>query len=210
MSSIRVEAARRSGNVVVVSNRRRLLWVLLGAVAFGVLIAVVKGQEDDVRNVIGNMSAPWVVLPFLAGMAFRRPLRGALVGVLATEVAFLAFYVAEAVILDLGPHPWYVDLKLTVGTVYIYETLGLVSGAVYGALGALFAKRRTTRLTATVGAAFVAEPLIVWVMWKGSIWGGPGILDYPALWIGEVVLGLCLIALPYDLARRRRPWVCGH
>ena len=184
--------------------RRRIAWVLLGAIAFGVLAAVVKGQEADVRNVIGNMSAPWVVPPFLAGLAFPRLWRGALVGVLATEVAFLAFYVAEAVILDLGPHPWYIDLQLTVGTLYIYETLGLVSGAVYGALGALFASTRSGLVAASVGVAFVAEPLIVWAMWKGSVWGGPGILAYPALWIGEVAVGAALVGLAFRLARRGR------
>jgi hypothetical protein len=44
-------------------------------------------------------------------------------------------------VLDLGPHPWYTDLKLTLGSGRVYETWGLLTGALYGALGGLWASR---------------------------------------------------------------------
>ncbi len=177
------------------SQRRRLVWLLLAGLAFGVLVAVVKGQEDNARNALGNASAPWVVVPFFAGAAYTRPLHGALAGIAVTVAAFLGFYVAEAAILDLGPHPWYVDLRLTLGTLNIYEKFGFLSGSVYGALGSVWATRRLPMAAvaaSAVGLAFVVEPLVVWTLWHEGIWGGPGILHYPGLWITEIAIGLAL------------------
>jgi hypothetical protein len=189
-------------HVPVVSPRRRLALLLLGGLAFGIAMAVVKGQHDDVRNALGNASAPWVAAPFLAGMSCRRPLHGAGVGVAVTVAAFLGFYVAEAAILDLGPHPWYVDLELTVGTVYVYERFGLLSGVLCGALGSLWAARRSLLAAVAVGLAFVAEPLVVLALWRGGLWGGPGILRYPGLCAAEIALGIALtVGLRWRSAR---------
>jgi hypothetical protein len=179
---------------------RRLLLILAAAVAFGVVMAVVKGQADDARNALGNMSAPWIVVPFLAGSGFARARHGALAGIVATLAAFAGFYVAEAVILDLGPHPWSVDLRLAAGTINVYERAGVLSGALYGALGTLWATGRVRAAALAVGFAFVVEPLVVLALWRGNLWGGPGILRFPALWIGEIVLGVILAAA---LFRRR-------
>jgi uncharacterized protein DUF6518 len=179
-----------------VTHGRRLIWLLLGGLAFGVVVAVVKGQADDVRNALGNTSAPWVVPPFIAGMSYGRALHGALAGVAVTIAAFLGFYVAEAVILDLGPHPWYVDLQLTVGTIYIYEKFGLVSGLVYGALGSLWASRRLVAAAVAVGLAFVAEPVVVYALSRAGLWGA-SLARYPGLWIAEAIVGLALVAWFY-------------
>jgi Family of unknown function (DUF6518) len=179
----------------------RLARILLAAVAFGVLVAVVKGQHDDARNVVGNTSAPWMVVPFVAGMAYRRAWHGALVGVAATAVAFAGFYVAEAVILDLGPHPWYVDLRLAAGTVNVYEKLGVLSGAAYGALGVIWAVRRSLPAALALALAFVLEPALVLALARGGIWGGGSLVDHPGVWLGEVAVGLAL-ALGFWRARR--------
>ena len=182
---------------------RRVALLIAAAVAFGVVMAVVKGQADDARNAAGNMSAPWIVVPFLAGARFARPWHGLVAGVAATLAAFAGFYVAEAVVLDLGPHPWYVDLRLAAGTVNVYERAGVLSGALYGALGTLWATGRLRAAALAVGSAFVVEPLIVLALWRGNLWGGPGILRYPGLWVTEVVVGVVLAAALY----RRRPAV---
>jgi hypothetical protein len=183
---------------------RALGRIIAAALAFGVLVAVVKGQQADARGALGNMSAPWMVVPFLAGMRFASPGRGALAGAAATLAAFLGFYVTEAAVLDLGPHPWYVDLRLAAGTVNVYERLGVLSGALYGALGAIWASRRLLAAPLAVAAAFVAEPLIVLALARTGLWGGE-LLDHPALWAGEVVVGLAAIAWLCVRAPRRRP-----
>jgi predicted lysophospholipase L1 biosynthesis ABC-type transport system permease subunit len=54
------------------SRGRKLGLVLLAGIAFGVLVAVVKGQHTGVRNALGNTSAPWMLAPFLAGALYPR------------------------------------------------------------------------------------------------------------------------------------------
>jgi hypothetical protein len=68
-----------------VSPARKLTLLLLGSVAFGVIMAVIKGQNAGVRDAVGNLSAPWVVIPFLA--ATREILIGVGVGAIAYVAA---------------------------------------------------------------------------------------------------------------------------
>lgn len=167
-------------------------WLLAGAV-FGLAFAVIKGQDTGVRDALGNTSAPWVVLPFLAGTRYPGLRRAALVGLATTLAAFFGFYLAEAAILDLGPHPWYTDLQLTLGSGHVYEAWGLLSGSIYGALGGAWAARSLLVAPVAVGLAFVCEPLLVFLLARGGIWDG-GLLHYDWLWITEVMLGIGGIA----------------
>jgi Family of unknown function (DUF6518) len=126
-----------------VAGSRKLIALLVAAVVFGVLMAVVKGQDTGVRDALGNTSAPWVLLPFLAGTRYTRIWHAALIGLATTLSAFFGFYLAEAAILDLGAHPWYTDLQLTLGSGRLYEKWGLASGLVYGALGGIWTSSTT-------------------------------------------------------------------
>jgi hypothetical protein len=177
--------------------------LLLGALVFGLVMAGIKGQDVGVRDVLGNTSAPWIVIPFLAGARYSSVWRATLVGVATTLAALLGFYVAEAAILDLGPHPWYIDLKLTAGSVNIYEKWGVFSGALYGALGGLWATRRSVPAAAAVGLAFVCEPAIVLVISRAGIWGGGGLLDYPWMWVSEILIGVGALAYVSAISRWR-------
>jgi hypothetical protein len=185
------------------SRGRKLGLLLVAAIAFGVLVAVIKGQDVGARNALGNTSAPWVVVPFLAGTFYSRVWQAALVGVATTLAAFFGFYLAEAAILDLGEHPWYVDLKLTLGSGQVYEIWGLLSGVVYGALGWLWASRSLVAAPIAVGLAFICEPLIVFALVRVGVWGGGGLLDHPWLWITEVLFGLGCIAFAVTKAQAR-------
>jgi hypothetical protein len=181
-------------------TRGRILALLvLGAVAFGAIVAFIKGEDTGVRNALGNTSAPWVVVPFLAGTFYSRVWQAALIGVATTLAAFFGFYLAEAAILDLGPHPWYVDLQLTLGSGHVYEVWGAPVGLVYGVLGRLWASRAYRAAPIAVGLAFVSEPLIVFGLMRAGVWGGGGLLDHPWLWAMEIVAGLAVIA--YALAK---------
>jgi hypothetical protein len=182
---------------------RVLLLLLFGAIAFGVLVAVIKGDDVGVRNALGNMSAPWVIVPFLAGTLSSRAWHAALIGVATTLAAFFGFYLAEAVILDLGPHPWYVDLKLTLGSGHLYEIWGTPVGLIYGLLGWLWASRSSAAAALAVGLAFVSEPLIVLALRRADLWGGGGLFDYPWLWATEVAIGLAAIAYALATAQPR-------
>jgi hypothetical protein len=114
-----------------------------------------------VRDALGNTSAPWMFVPFLAGTRFARVWHGALAGVATTLAALFGFCLPEAAILDLGPHPWYTDLELTLGSGRVYETWGLVTGSIYGALGAIafvLAKAQTWAMPLAEQAVSPAEP----------------------------------------------------
>ncbi|HEU5212053.1 MAG TPA: hypothetical protein VFU10_04730 [Gaiellaceae bacterium] len=165
-------------------------------------MAVIKGQDAGVRDAIGNTSAPWVVIPFLAGTRYRSLGWGLLVGVGATLAAFVGFYAAEAAVLDLGTSSWKHALSLTLGSGRIYEEWGLLSGALYGALGSLWATRRWLAAGAAVGLAFIFEPLIVLALERAQMWGGSGPLEYRWMWTTEVLLGIGAIALALTRLRR--------
>jgi hypothetical protein len=186
-----------------VAPARKLALLLLGSVAFGVIMAVIKGQDAGVRDALGNLSAPWIVIPFLAATRCSSIWRATLVGIATTLASLLGFYVAEAAILDLGPHPWYIDLKLTAGSVNIYEKFGVFSGALYGALGGLWATRRSVLAAAAVGLAFVCEPAITLVTSRAGLWGGGGLLDYPWLWVAEILIGVGAIAYVLEISKSR-------
>lgn len=188
------------------SRGRKLGLVLLAGIAFGVLVAVVKGQDTGVRNALGNTSAPWMLVPFLAGALYPRLWHAALVGLATTLAAFFGFYLAEAAVLDLGPHPWYTDLKLTLGSGRVYETWGLLTGALYGALGGLWASRSLVVAPIAVGLAFICEPLIVFALLRARVWNGGDLLDHPWLWITEMLVGLGCIAFAVTRAQARSAW----
>jgi hypothetical protein len=40
--------------------------VLLGAIACGIGLSVLKGDGEGVRSAVGNLSVPWLLIPFVA------------------------------------------------------------------------------------------------------------------------------------------------
>ena len=185
------------------SWRRRLAIVLAGAAGFGLLMAVIKGQGAGARDALGNISAPWLLLSFLAGSTFARVRVAALLGLVAALAALAAFYAGESVILDLGPHSWLTDLNLTMRAGGYYFIQGLVSGPIFGALGGLWARRRSATVGVVPALLFALEPLIV-LVYQRSTGGSPteaGLLThYPWMWATEVLAGVAAVTL---IVRRR-------
>jgi hypothetical protein len=166
----------------------------MSGLAFGVLVAIVKGHDFDARDALGNLSAPWVVAPFVGGTRFRRLWRSTVAGVAVTLAAFLGFYVAEAAILDLGTNSWIERLNLTLAAGRYWETWGLVSGSLYGLLGGLWASRRLPSAPAAIGLAFAAEPLIVFLLAQYGVWSRQ-LFDYVWMWIGEIAIGAIVVVV---------------
>jgi Family of unknown function (DUF6518) len=178
--------------------------VLVGAACFGLLMAAIKGQGADARDAFGNLSAPWLLLSFVAGACAARIRVAALVGLAAALTALAAFYIGESVILDLGRHSWITDLNLTMRAGRIYFVQAVVSGPLLGGLGGVWAKRRSALVAAAVALLFAFEPLTVWLYERrtGSSGGAGALTHYRWMWIGEVLLGL--IAAAFVTARRVR------
>ncbi|MEV5012598.1 MULTISPECIES: hypothetical protein [unclassified Streptomyces] len=177
---------------------RSLLLILSAAFAFGVAAALLKGTEAGVRQVYGNMSAPWLLLGFLPASRARGVLRGMAVGTIATLIGLTGFYLAYGLISGLGDHGVLGDLRLEfMGNLYWFER-GLISGPVMGALGAWSARRHYVAPLPVTGLLFVLEPLAVLAMVSLPAlnralfnWGDQPVVPY----LVEAVLGVALCAL---------------
>lgn len=167
--------------------------IVLTAATFGVAVAVLKGSDAGLRDAIGNISAPWVLLPYFAGTLNRGLIRGALMGGATSLAALTGFYVAEAFVLDLGGHPVLSNLALTLDAGRLYFIAGLVTGPPLGALAGISARHRRAMSAVVVALALAGEPLAVfaWLRSQGIAAADTGfVVQYPALWMGEVALGL--------------------
>lgn len=177
----------------------RIALLVMAAVAFGALESVVKGNGAGVRDGIGNLSAPWVIVPLLAGAAGSRGsmLLGAVVGLLTSLAALVGFYVANAFVLDLGPHSTPHEIGLTLNAGNVWFKAGAMSGPAMGALGAWAARRGGFVVAWSVVALVVFEPLVVYLTYMashGRFAGGDG--QWNGVYAAEAALGaLAAVAL---------------
>ena len=149
----------------------RVVVVLVAAFAFGVLAAWAKGQNtggvaytSQLRGVIGNLSTPWLLVPFFAGMQCTRLRQGALVGLAATLCALVGFYLVSTLVENLGGHGFLGDLRVELRGNRAYFEGGVVTGPIFGTLGAWWHRRRHARAALLVGALLIAEPLVMVVL----------------------------------------------
>jgi hypothetical protein len=175
------------------SNRTRIVMALLVAFLFGIVASAVKGGGGGVRDGIGNLSAPWIIVPLLAAAVGSkgRIAIGAAVGALATLAALVGFYVANAFVLDLGSHSMVHDLDLTLNAGNLWFKAGAVSGPVMGAAGAWAIRRGGVMVAAIAIASVVLEPLAVYLAYvgsKGYFAGGNG--EWNEVYAGEAATGV--------------------
>jgi hypothetical protein len=176
-----------------VRGAARILLVVLAAVVFGAAMSVMKGNGAGVRDGIGNLSAPWVIAPMLGGAAAARGriFAGAVIGLLTTVAALAGFYLANAFVLDLGPHSTFHDLGLTLDVGNLWFKAGAVSGPVMGAAGAWASRRGRFTVAAIVIATVVLEPLAVYLVYFGSGgFFGAGDGQWNGIYAGECIVGL--------------------
>jgi len=208
---------------VAVAARRRPTWqasdvpwrragTFAACFAFGALAELFKARGSwafDLRSELGNLSAPWLVLPLLPALRSRSVLRGAATGLAATLCALAGFYVMET-LLFLPAFEEQGGLLARLVWVFrgglIWFALGLISGPVMGALGSVLGRRRSW-VAPVVGALLVGEPLVLSIFGDRRIPLPPPLyLDWHFEWtvvhLLEVALGAALIVA--FLARR--PW----
>jgi hypothetical protein len=211
---------------------RRFGLVILGAFTFGLLAAWAKGPNGGIdtfstfRTDLGNLSAPWLLVAFLAGTQASRLMWGALLGLAATLSALFGFYLLSSMIVDLGSHSLLGDLWRELSANRIYLEAGLASGPIFGALGAWWTRTRTLGASIVVGALMIAEPLATLALGmissNGALrspelpavvrgvsgWGltpgGSGDAVSYAVYATELVVGLCVLLLAALSARQRR------
>jgi hypothetical protein len=184
----------------------RTVLVLTLAVLFGAAMSWLKGNGSGFRDAIGNASAPWLLVSFLAGAAAgsRRLAIGAMAGLVATLAALAGFYMANSVVLDLGPHPWLTDLALTVRSGVYWAERALVSGPVFGVLGGCWRRDRSLAAAGAIAAMFVLEPA-AWWLYNLRLHGGAAyaVPQYPALGVAEIAVGFAAFVLLKARTRTR-------
>ena len=190
------------------SSRLRILLVLVGAFAFGLLAAWAKGPNTDglstisqVRADLGNVSTPWLLVPFLAGARSRKAGPGALLGLAATMSALFGFYVLTSLLVDLGNHGIVQDLGRELEANRIYLASGLLSGPLFGALGAWWRRSRSLGASVVAGTLLVGEPIVLAGVGALLPWAAVGRnLISIAFYTAELALGLVFL-----LVARTRP-----
>ena len=185
-------------------NPWRSVALLSGAVAFGVSVSVLKGNTVGPREGLGNISAPWLILPYLVtrGVRVTHVKLGATVGALSTLLGLLGFYLGDAVVFNLGGHDWQTDVSLTLRGGRLYFLLALITGPIVGVLTVLSWRGPRGAGAATSGALFLFEPLV-----QVTRRQYPNSIDhYSVLWPGEVLLGAVILSVGVFLVVRvRRP-----
>lgn len=177
---------------------RRPIVIAFAALAVGVAMSLLKGSGGGARLQLGNLSAPWLLVAFLAGSRYRRIGAAAGAGVLATIVALLGFYGEQSPIADFSgasvrfvedpPQMW----AFLVGPHGIVYAGGVATGLLFGALGHAWAARGSRLALGALAVAFLAEP-VAQLGAGAMIGGGDALQRYWWLWLGEIVLGFVLL-----------------
>ena len=134
---------------------------------------------------VSLLSAPWLVLPFLAGATQRDPRRAALLGLGCTYAALLGYG-----LMTLSPVE---HAHLTVATIrgfLVSERAVLVGGIVTGPLFGWFGQQWRTR-RAIAGALVTAAVLCLEPFARRAV-ARP--IDDRSVWLAEVAAGLALAA----------------
>jgi hypothetical protein len=168
-------------------------------------MAVLKGNGTGIRNDVGNLSAPWLLVPFVASAVASngRIPRAVIVGTVASLLALLGFYVANSFVLQLGPHSWIEDVRLAVSGGRRWYVLALVSGPFFGALGGLWRRSHHQILGVCAFAVLIAEPIVEWMLKNQSVGGFFVSSPSPSVWLGESMVGLIACASVLLLSERQ-------
>lgn len=134
---------------------------------------------------VSLLSAPWLLLPFLAGATQREPKRAALLGLACTYAALLGYG-----LMTLSPienaHLSAASIRAFVLSEREVFIGGIVTGPLFGWFGQQWRTRRALLGALVTAAALCLEPLAR----RGSV--NP--IRFRDVWIAEVALGLALAA----------------
>ena len=181
------------------------LIVTLVGLAFGAAVQQLGAASSSLGGwsaTAAQVSAPWLILPFLAGMTQEAPRRAMIVGVVVTEAALLGYFAMTYSPLEI--HPWsldrFVDGMIAITTRGFYNPAfiisGLITGPAFGLLGQRWRVRRSWVSAALVAGALCFEPLARWASGR--------LMEPPEIWIAEVTLGL-FVAGTFAFILMRRP-----
>lgn len=139
---------------------------------------------------VSGMSAPWLVLPFVAGLTQDEERRAMVLGLVVTLSALLGYFVMAHSPAEGAPvDEWAQRVLRMIATGYnpLWVVGGIVTGPVFGLLGQRWRTRRSWVSAAAVSVALCLEPLAR---------GVSGVLTGPSsVWVAEIALGLVAAGL---------------
>jgi hypothetical protein len=185
-----------------VSSRTGWVVSLAGAAAFGAIdqyLGTVRFLVEFGRwpSTASQVSATWLLLPFLAGCTQRTARSAAAIGLASTQVALACYALMtvspfEGVALAAAPNA----LAAMAAANMIYVVCGLATGPAYGWLGYRWRIARSPVAAALVIGALCLEPLV-----RGAV----GERYDPAIvWRVEVALGVAAAVAFAAMIRARR------
>jgi hypothetical protein len=184
-------------------NRLRQQGVFLAALAvgfaFGAAEQYILASGHVTRGTWGptlsQLSAPWLVLPFLLGCSQVRPRRAAVLGLTVTLAGLAGYFTMMWSPVEGVPWSQFAATWPTLlASQWRNIVGGLFTGPLFGYLGQRWRTSRWWVSAAFVAGAFCLEPLARWV--AGELW--PPVF----VWRAEVALGVTL-ALTFMFARPR-------
>jgi hypothetical protein len=200
-----------------------LIIALTAACAFGAIDQYLGGLRSSFLTDASGMSAPWLLVPFLAGAWQPSQRRAALAGLAATWLSVLAYVVMIISPMEgthLGPRPPGLTgtwtqlsphlLLVTLASQWLWFAGGLITGPLYGWLGYRSRSGRSWATALVAVLPVLLEPVARVLAARfglaqvsGLPFGGQG--HGPAA-IAEVAVGLLLTgAVLMAMVRARRP-----
>ena len=177
------------------SRPARLALCLMVAFLFGLTVSHIPAW-------VGNLAAPWLALPFLAGWVQRSWLWSAVTGVLAVEVCVAAFYLntlppLDPVYLGLAPSTSHAGVVVAAVAWWLgfhsqWVTLGVPAGLVFGLLGCWWGRSRLMIAGFFLAAPFLLEPAANVRTVALHAYTMP--LHAYVVWVIEAGVGLALLA----------------
>jgi hypothetical protein len=134
---------------------------------------------------VSLLSAPWVVLAFVAGATQRDPRRAVFLGLACTYAALLGYAVMTLSPIE-NAHLTAASLRGFVVSERLVLVGGIFTGPLFGWFGQQWRTRRAITGALVTAACLTLEPL------ARKVTIDP--ITYRDVWIGEVALGLALAA----------------
>jgi hypothetical protein len=150
---------------------------------------------------VSGLSAPWLVLPFLAGWTQERPRRAVVCALLAVGAALFGYFAMTASPFESVPASRFLPAFVAVArSNALWIAGGVVTAPFYGVLGQRWRARRWWASAALLAGSVCLEPSARWLV--GRVPPPDGV------WLAEIAVGLCLAAA-FSLAAHRRRRVSG-
>ena len=170
--------------------------VLLLSAAYGAGVQYLGSVVQTWGPAVASLSAPWLLLAFLAGAAQRDPVRAAMLGLASTYAALVGYFLLTDSPLEgaqytlANTHGFFLsNAPVVIG--------GLVSGPLFGWFGQQWRTRRRIAGALVAAAAFCLEPFLRRAAVRpihmlGSSYAVTNPIDSHLVVVAEIAVGLAL------------------